>query len=124
MAKRADRKNREMAAAIDDERRHAEQYKEQVWSWLVSTTSVAKTWRPLGRGQDTESKFSKSVFIQQPLRIFLKDSAHCLYPFRIDSWDTPRYVCSQYEEICIVMSQGMMIRTLFRVWRGKNAEMT
>ena len=27
----------------------------------------------------------KSAFIPQPLRIFLKGSAHCLYPFRIDA---------------------------------------
>ena len=50
-----------------------------------STHFVHKTWRPLGRGQDAESKFSQSAFIPQPLHIYLKDSAHCLYPFRIDS---------------------------------------
>lgn len=37
MAKRADRKAREMANAIEDERRHAEQYKEQ-----VSTSSMSR----------------------------------------------------------------------------------
>ena len=56
----------------------------QVLLW-VQENIAGKTWRPLGRGQDAESKFSKSAFIPQPLRIFLKDSAHCLYPFRIDS---------------------------------------
>ena len=33
----------------------------------------------IGRGQDAECKLSKSAFIQQLLRIFLKDSVHCLY---------------------------------------------
>ena len=52
---------------------------------FLNTSTRART----RRGQDAESnpgiQFSKSAFIPQPLRIFLKDSAHCLYPFRIDS---------------------------------------
>ena len=56
--------------------------------WYTPMYHTYNTWRPLGRGEDAESKFSNSAFIQQSLRIFLKDSAHCLYPFRIDSKDT------------------------------------
>ena len=55
-----------------------------------------KTLRPLGRGQDAESKFSKSAFIQQPLRIFLKVLTVFIPSGLIP---TPRYVCSQYKEI-------------------------
>ena len=50
-----------------------------VFFFFSTSYCTLKTWRPLGRGQDAECKFSKSAFIQQPLRIFLKDSVHCLY---------------------------------------------
>ena len=80
-------------------------------SWEKGSGLPPKTWRPLGRGQDAESKFSKSGFIPHPLRIFLKDSAHCLYPFQIE--DTPA-----------VNTKGTMIRILVPVWRRQNAEIT
>ena len=53
-------------------------------------------------------QFCKSAFIPQPwqpLRIFLKASAHCLYPFRIAS----------YRTLPAVNAMGTMIPTLVRV---------
>ena len=52
-----------------------------------------KTWRPLGRGKDAESKLSKSAFIQQPLRSlslslpdwFLGHSQVCMQSIQRDS---------------------------------------
>ena len=69
-----------------------------------------KTWRPLGRRQDAESKFSNSAFIQQSLRIFLKDSAQApvpLYEFEQEECRTAKKLTSwQFLTIRLLVSSA------------------